>query len=237
METISVRVSPKVIAFVLIGAILLIAGALSLSARHRENDVATWGGTIASSAATSTTPVQMPVTIDQAPIVSVSTNQSELLPELNRYWVERINRLRAEKRLSLLVTDQRFVATAGEWATEMERRGEITHVRIDGKTMHQWIDTKQLDFTKRGSENGWKTNYFVENIARFYAKSSVVGMEQALDRILDDFLAEGPGGDHYESIYHPDWNSVGLGYAIHVQDASERVYFVFHYGSLNPVQP
>ena len=161
-----------------------------------------------------------------------------MLVELNLYWLERINGLRREKQLPLLVTDQRLVDTAGEWATEMERRGEITHVRTDGKTMHQWIDTKQLDFTERGSKNGWKRNYFVENIARFYAESSVVGMKQALDRILVDFLSEGPGGDHYESIYHQDWNSVGLGYAIHVaENESERVYFVFHYGSLNLIRP
>lgn len=129
-------------------------------------------------------------------------------------------------------TDERLVATAKAWADEMAARGEVTHERLDGKTMHQWIDTKELPFSERGSEDGWHTNYFVENIARFYAEPTLEDMKRALDETLARFLAEGPGGDHYESIYHPDWNRVGTGFSFEESEGPSRAYFVFHYGSL-----
>jgi uncharacterized protein YkwD len=225
------------IGLVILGVIILIVGALILNSRIRESRVASWKGTIVSSVSTSTQLVREPVKVEVSS-VSTSMNQPEVLSELNRYWLERINQLRREKQLQALVTDQRLIATAGEWAAEMERRGEITHDRVDGKTMHQWIDTKQIDFTERNAENGWKRNYFVENIARFYAEPSMEGLKVALDKILVDFLDEGPGGAHYESIYHLDWNSVGLGYVVHsAAGEPARIYFAFHYGSLKPVQP
>jgi uncharacterized protein YkwD len=72
----------------------------------------------------------------------------------------------------------------------------------------------------------------VENIARFYAEPTTEDLQRALDEALAWFLAEGPGGDHYESIHHPDWNSVGVGYAFDPTEQQHRVYFVFHYGHL-----
>lgn len=225
------------IGFVALGVIVLIVGALILNWRIRASEVASWKGTIASSVSTSTSLAPEPIKVE-VPSVSTSTNQLDVLSELNRYWLERVNQKRQEKQLQILVTDQRLIDTAGEWATEMERRGEITHERMDGKSMHQWIDAKQLDFTERNIEGGWKRNYFVENIARFYAEPSTEGLKVALDKILADFLDEGPGGAHYESIYHLDWNSVGLGYAVHsAAEESPRIYFAFHYGSLKRVQP
>lgn len=237
MEGVSLPFRPAMIVFVFLGVIILILGALSLHAITRERNAPTWKGTIASPVASSTT-----VALDQSIIVtssfSTTTNQSEILVELNRYWLERVNVLRRDKQLSILVSDTRLIATSAEWATEMMQRGEITHERRDGKTMHQWIDTKGLDFTERNSEFGWRTNYFVENIARFYAEPTIVGMETALDRVLEDFLSEGPGGAHYESIYYPDWNSVGLGYAFQAtEEENARVYFAFHYGSLELTRP
>jgi uncharacterized protein YkwD len=235
--TISV-VRPATILIVIFGLVILIAGALIVHGYTKQRELVSWKGTISSSAASATVAgsVDNEINIDQTH--SASTSQSEMLAELNRYWLEQVNGLRREKQLSVLVTDPRLVATAGEWAGEMERRGEITHERMDGKSMHQWIDTKQLDFTERHSEGGWKTNYFVENIARFYTELSVDQMKLALDRILADFLSEGPGGAHYESIYYLDWNSVGLGYASHESETEPpRMYFVFHYGSLNPAKP
>jgi uncharacterized protein YkwD len=234
---VSGRIRPAMVLTVVFVLVVLVLAALALYAFAKQREVVSWKGTISSAAVVeSAARVDEPVQV----FVSSSTynNQSETLAELNRYWLERVNALRRERQLPILLSDQRLIATAGEWAAEMERRGEITHDRVDGKTMHQWIDTKQIDFTERNAENGWKRNYFVENIARFYAEPSIDGLRVALDKILVDFLDEGPGGAHYESIYHLDWNSVGLGYAVHsVAGEPPRIYFTFHYGSLKPVQP
>ncbi|MCC7522689.1 CAP domain-containing protein [Candidatus Uhrbacteria bacterium] len=155
------------------------------------------------------------------------------IPDTNRYWLEKINELRKQKNVRLLAVDPRLIQTAADWADEMKTRGEITHTRTDGKTMHEWIGTKNISFTKQGAPNGWKSNYFVENIARYYAEPTDSGLNTALDKVLAEFVAEGPGGDHYESIYHPDWNSVGVGHAYEpAEHGNVRVYFVFHYGSL-----
>lgn len=188
--------------------------------------VVSWSGTISSGAPTSTP--ESPT----APVVTVEYGQTDLTAELNEYWLAKINALRTERGVRALRLDERLAVTAGEWATEMASRREITHRRMDGKTMHQWIDTKGLPFSERGSEDGWRTNYFVENIARFYAEPTSEDMKRALDEISGWFLAEGPGGDHYESIFHPDWNRVGLGYAFDPAEEHSRAYFVFHYGNL-----
>lgn len=196
----------------------LFIGASIYGGRAQENNTAFWSGTLSSA----------PVFVPEPVPVSETKHV-----DLNGYWLEKINELRLQKNLRPLVIDSRLIETATVWATEMQKRGEITHTRTDGKTMHQWIDTKSLAFTKHGAANGWRTNYFVENIARFYAEPSNTGLKQALDKTLDAFLSEGPGGDHYESIYHPDWNSVGLGYSyVPSDDKTVRVYFAFHYGSL-----
>lgn len=156
------------------------------------------------------------------------------LAALNQYWLGKINALRAERGLRQLVLDQRWVATATEWATYMGGIGVSTHTRPDGKTMHQWIDTKGLDFTVRYSEDGWKSNYFTENIAWGIASD---GSTEATKKVLDDtlafYLSEAPyNGDHYRTIYHADWNSVGLGFYFVPSTYGYKVFVAIHYGSL-----
>lgn len=211
---------------------LAFLGAVGISVQHfltrsTPRPMKTWSGTISSGV-----PAQAAESESQQLIAVSEPSHADLLEDLNRYWLARVNALRAEKGLRTLRSDVRLITTAGEWAGEMAMRREVTHARIDGKTMHQWIDTKQLEFTERGVDPGWRTSYFVENIARAYAKPTAEGMKRALDSVLDAFLSEGPGGDHYESIFHPDWNGVGLGYAFDPVEKTSRTYFAFHYGSL-----
>jgi uncharacterized protein YkwD len=163
-----------------------------------------------------------------------STQPTTDLEAVNAYWREAVNRLRSSQSLRPLVTDQRLVQSAGDWAQELARQQTLTHTRPDGKTMHQWIDAKGLAFTKRGSPDGWNGNYFTENIARAYTKNDPASLERALDRTLADFLAEVAGDDaHKRTLFHPDWNAVGLNWAFeHVTSSEPRAYFVMHYGSL-----
>lgn len=188
--------------------------------------VSTWSGTIASGGVAGATESEPP-----RPVVIIEQGHTDLEVELNRHWLGKVNALRKEKGLRALRVDQRLVATAKIWADEMASRREVTHERLDGHSMHQWIDARGLPFTERGGEFGWKTNYFVENIARMYAEPTPGDMRRALDDVLAFFLTEGPGGDHYESVLHLDWNSVGLGFAFDPVEPG-RAYFVFHYGSL-----
>lgn len=172
--------------------------------------------------------------------IGESTSQGGVVPvgvdlvALNEYWLGKINALRAEKGLRQLVLDQRWVNTATEWATYMGETGTTSHTRPDGKTMHQWIDTKGLDFTVRYSEDGWRSNYFTENISWGVAST---GSTEAVKGVLDDtlafYLAEAPyNGDHYRTIYHADWNSVGVGFYFLPQGDGYKVFVAMHYGSL-----
>lgn len=156
------------------------------------------------------------------------------LTELNNYWLTKINALRAEKNLRQLVLDSRWIDTASEWAGYMGKKGVATHVRADGKSMHQWIDTKGLAFTKRYSENGWNVNYFTENIAWGIAAGTTESVKKVLDDTLRFFLSEAASnGDHYRTIYHSDWNSVGLGFYFAPQgNGKYKVFVAMHYGSL-----
>jgi len=159
------------------------------------------------------------------------------LVKANEYWLSEINKLRAAQNLRSLVLDQRFANTATEWAGYTgEELGYMTHNRPDGKSMHQWIDTKDLDWTVRYSEpDGWVSNYFTENIAWNYIDGTTAGLEKAMDYTLDWMLAEASyNGDHYRTIYHPDWNCLGLGYYFEdIGNDRYKVYIVMHYGSLN----
>ncbi|MBU1705688.1 CAP domain-containing protein, partial [Patescibacteria group bacterium] len=151
----------------------------------------------------------------------------------NEYWLDQVNELRAAKGLRQLVLDARWVDTATEWAGYMGENDLLTHTRADGKSMHQWIDTKGLDFTKRYSADGWVTNYFTENISWSYADNSQAGLEGALDDALGFFISETPDGAHYRTVYHEDWNSVGVGfYFREISENRYKVYMAFHYGSL-----
>ena len=173
-------------------------------------------------------------------VIGASLHQEGEVPSnvdliaLNEYWMEKVNALRAERGLRQLVLDQRWVDTATEWAAYNGEILQMTHDRPDGKSMHQWIDTKGLDFTERYSTDGWKGNYFTENLSWNYTDNSQAGMEKVLDWTLQGFLDEAPyNGSHYRTTYHADWNSVGLGfYFIPWGENKWRVYNVFHYGAL-----
>lgn len=153
--------------------------------------------------------------------------------ELNTYWLGKINALRADRGLRLLVADERWMDTAMEWAGYMGQNNHASHDRPDGKSMHQWIDGKGLPFTVRNSEGGWTSNYFTENISWGYAN----GSEEEIKRVMDDTLAfylseAASNGPHYRTIYHPDWNSLGIGLYLRPTDNGFKVFFAFHYGSL-----
>lgn len=155
--------------------------------------------------------------------------------ELNKYWISRINQLRSERgNLRLLQLDQRWVDTASEYAELMGVNNWTGHERADGSTMHQWIDQKGLDFTTRYSTDGWKGNYFTENISWGVTSNDMTSMKQALEATLDFYLGEASyNGAHYRTIYHEDWNSVGSGfYFVDQGNGRYKVYQVFHYGSL-----
>jgi len=189
-------------------------------------------------------PVAPPVTIPPATVsnptdISLSAMQKGGVPagvdlmDLNIYWLDKVNALRAEKGLRQLVLDQRFMDTSTEWAGYLGENDLMTHTRPDGKTMHQWIDTKGLAFTVRNSPGGWVTNYFTENIAYGYSDGTQAGIKKAMDESLAMFLAEGATGAHYRTIYHADWNSVGLGFYFKDNgNGTYKVFQVFHYGSL-----
>jgi uncharacterized protein YkwD len=154
--------------------------------------------------------------------------------EINAYWQQKINELRKAKGLRELAVDQRFIGTASLWATHLGRIGTATHARPDGKTAQQWINGQGVTFTKRNSPDGWKTNYFSENLGvRLTVKPTIEGVKTALDSVLQSYLKEGASGAHYKSVYHPDWNSFGAGcYPIKNANGTYTMYFVFHYGSL-----
>lgn len=172
--------------------------------------------------------------------ITLSSYQKGTIPvgvdliTLNNYWLTEINKLRAAAGLRQLVLDQRFVDTSTEWAGYMGENDLLTHTRPDGSTMHQWIGTKNLDWTTRYSSGGWTTNYFTENIAWNIADGNNASIEQAMDETIDWMLAEGASGAHYKTIYHVDWNTVGVGFYFRPYgDGQYKVYMAYHYGSLN----
>jgi len=156
------------------------------------------------------------------------------LVELNRYWAGKINDLRAESDLRKLTLEQRWLNTASEWAGYMGSINSATHTRPDGKSMHQWIETKGLKWTVRYSENGWNDNYFTENIAWGIADGTTESVKKVLDDTLAFFLSEAAtNGDHYRTIYHEDWNSLGLGFYFKPDSSGKyKVFVAMHYGSI-----
>lgn len=196
-----------------------------------------------------TAPITVPV-IETTPVVTgttvytsevnLSSMQLGIVPSgvdmiaLQKYWLNKINQLREERGLRLLELDQRFIDTATEWAGYMGENDVMTHTRPDGSSMHKWIDSKGLDFTVRNSTGGWVTNYFTENIAWGIADGDMSGVQQSLDETLAFYLSEADvNGPHYRTIYHPDWNTVGLGlYFKDRGDGSYKISQAFHYGSL-----
>jgi len=171
------------------------------------------------------------VSIDESSINAIAQQDTYAL---NVYWLDKVNALRAEKGLRQLALDSRWKATALEWATYMASINQMTHTRPDGKTMHQWIDTKGLPFTVRYSEGGWETNYFTENISWGISDGTLAGTKKVLDDTMALFLSEAASnGAHYRTIYHADWNSEGLGvYLKPLDNGTYKVFVTFHYGSL-----
>ena len=145
-----------------------------------------------------------------------------------------MNALRAKKGLRELAVAPALIGTAHSWATYLGVHGIVTHTRPNGDTPEQWINTQGIAFTVQNSVNGWTTNYFTENIAeKLHVQPSLAGVKLVLDQVAQMFLAEGPSGLHYQTIYKPDWNSVGVAwYPIANGDGTYTAYFVFHYGSL-----
>jgi uncharacterized protein YkwD len=154
--------------------------------------------------------------------------------EINLYWQIKVNALRKAKGLRELAIQKTLIKTATEWADYLGQHNEVTHLRPDGKSPQQWIADKDIDFTKRNSLGGWKTNYFAENLGyRLFIKPTATGIKEALDGVLRMYLSEGPTGAHYRSIYQPDWNSFGAGwYPVKNAKGTYTLNFVFHYGSL-----
>lgn len=186
------------------------------------------------------TPTSSPISFPTSDTITISPKQIGTVPAnvdtvtLNAYWLERINTLRRAKGLRELVLDQRFVDTASDYAGYMGTSGATNHERADGKTMHQWIDTKRLPFTTRYSIGGWQTNYFTENISWGYAAGNTEAVKKILDETMTMYLNEvSYNGAHYRTIYHADWNTVGAGfYFKDLGNGKYQVYCVFHYGSL-----
>ncbi len=185
------------------------------------------------------TPI-LPRATPQPQVIDASVQQVGVVPsdvdltQLSQYWLEKVNSLRREKGLRELVLDQRFVNTASEYAGYMGTTGAKNHERADGKTMHQWIDSQGLAFTKRYSAGGWQTNYFSENISWGYASGNTEAVKKVLDDTMDMYLAEASyNGAHYRTTYHPDWNVLGVGFYFKDEgDGRYQVFCVFHYGSL-----
>lgn len=177
--------------------------------------------------------------IDTVPLeVSVPSpsNPNEVdFPTLEQYWLTRINNLRRVEGLRELVLDSRFTKTATYWATYMGENDNLTHTRADGKSMHDWVDTLELDFTTRGSEGGWNVNYFTENISWGVTTNSTDKTKEFLDDTISFYLSEKDhNGPHYRTIYHEDWNTVGIGiYYKDIGNGRYKAYGAFHYGSLN----
>ncbi len=160
------------------------------------------------------------------------------LSTVQEYWLAKVNALRAEKGLTQLVLDERLNDTALEYAEYMKATGASNHERADGSSMHQWIDAKELDFTTRYSEGGWKTNYFTENISWGVVKNDTASIKSMMNDTMKFFLSEASyNGAHYRSIYHPDWNSAGVNIALKdTGNGKYKAYLVIHYGSLNKAE-
>src|SRR3989344_2039507 len=153
---------------------------------------------------------------------------------LNEYWLAKVNELRQVAGLPILETKEALLNTAATWAAHLASTGQITHTRPDGSSAHSWIAKQGIAFTERYAPGGWKTNYFTENIGFRYSSLAMAEAKLALDSILASYLAEAPwNGAHYQTLYHPDWNSVGAGFSFDpLGNGKYKLYAVFHYGSL-----
>lgn len=154
--------------------------------------------------------------------------------EINRYWQETVNALRKAKGLRELAISPELTKTATIWANYLGKIDNATHDRPGGETAQQWINNQGIFFTKRNSPDGWKNNYFSENIGvKLFVKPTKEAVKTAMSAVLKSYLDEGPTGVHYRTTYYPDWNSFGAGYhPIKNANGTYEIYFVFHYGSV-----
>lgn len=189
--------------------------------------------------APATTPASSSVTLTSSQPTNISDiNQPPKLnlAEVEAYWLQEVNKLRATAGLRTLVSNKYLRATAQEWAVYIGRDlGYCTHDRADGSSMHKWIDTKNIPWTVRYSSGGWNTNYFTENIAYGYTNGSLESTKKMLDGTLGWMLDEASyNGSHYRTLYHADWNSVGMGFYFQkVSENNYKIYIAWHYGSVD----
>ncbi len=150
---------------------------------------------------------------------------------MNAHWLSRVNALREQKALEPIVFDARLAHTAKIWADHMGTTGVLSHDRPNGEKVSEWIKAYNLPFMAQGAGNGYR-NQFTENIGRAYADASQESLEAGLDQVLTSMVDEGPEGDHYRTIFNPDWNRYGGGFYFEpIAKGRVRVYIVFHYGS------
>lgn len=151
---------------------------------------------------------------------------------MNTYWLLKINELRQHEKLEPIIFDTRLAHTAKIWAVHMGTVGILSHDRPNGEKVSEWIKTYNLPFMTRGTNGGYR-NTFTENIGRAYADTSMKSLEAGLDQVLTSMVDEGPEGDHYKTIFSPNWNRYGGGFYFEpITKDRVRVYMAFHYGSL-----
>ncbi len=115
----------------------------------------------------------------------------------------------------------------------MGTTGALNHDRPNGEKVSEWIKAYNLPFIARGATSGGYGNTFTENIGRAYADTTKESLQAGLDQVLASMVDEGPGGDHYRTIFSPDWNRYGGGFYFEpIGKVRVRVYMAFHYASL-----
>ena len=184
--------------------------------------------------AITTTSAQVAVVPDTILSGTAQSSASMTEQDVSQYWQQKVNALRATKGLSQLSVRPELIQTSHIWALYLGLFDLITHTRPNGISAEQWAVKQGLPFAKQDVPGGWKKNYFTENIAKkLSVKPDASGVKVALDQVLQMFLDEGPTGLHYQSIYQPDWNSVGVGwYPIDNKNGTYTIVFVMHYASL-----
>ncbi len=151
---------------------------------------------------------------------------------MNMYWLSRVNELRQKNQLEPLTFDARLADTAKVWAVHMGTTQILSHDRPNGEKVSEWIKAYNLPFMTRGPGGGYR-NTFTENIGRAYADTSIKSLQKGLDQVLTSMVDEGPEGDHYRTIFSPDWNRYGGGFYFDpIAKDRVRVYMTFHYASL-----
>ncbi|MBP6944771.1 CAP domain-containing protein [Patescibacteria group bacterium] len=170
-----------------------------------------------------------PTSTKQEMTEGISNSNEEAM---NVYWLSRINELRQQKQLEPIAFDARLARTAMVWAVHMGTTRVLSHDRPNGEKVSEWIKAYNLPFKSRQPGGGYG-NTFTENIGRAYADTSIKSLEKGLDQVLVSMVDEGPEGDHYRTIFSPDWNRYGGGFYFDpIAKDRVRVYMAFHYASL-----